>query len=232
MQQFFIEDLNDAKLSAEQHKQCQKVLRMRKGDAVRLVDKHHNGAIFEFADDNLSELTWVEAITFNEPKIKITLIASLIRSERLEWMIQKACEVGVDKIVLYSAQNGVVKDFGARADRKLERLNTIAKEACEQSFRAKAVEVTQVIGLKELDQVQSELNFYADVKPLDHIYQEIEDETSISIIIGPEGGYTSAERDAFEELGYKPVSLGNHVLRAETASMVACVLINASGVRT
>ena len=231
MQQFFIESIEDARLSSDQRNQCLKVLRMRKGDQVRLVDAQSKAGIYAFADDELNTLEFIEDIIFDLPKVKITLIASLIRNERLEWMIQKACEVGVDRIVLYSAQNGVVKDFGKRSDRKIERLNMIAKEASEQSFRHKAVEVGPVITMNEIPQYTSELNLYADVKPLEHIHSVMKDEDSISIIIGPEGGYSDKERDFFESESFKPVSIGKHVLRAETASMVACVLIHAKEVQ-
>lgn len=232
MQQFFIENIQVPQLSSEQLKQCSKVLRMRKGDQVRLVDASGQGAIFSFTDDSLTHLDFIEPIIFHENKVKITLIASLIRNERLEWMIQKACELGVDRIVLYSADNGVVKDFGARTDRKLERLNSIALEACEQSYRSFPVQVEGVMKAADLSNYLSESNFYADVKPLDHLFTQMGSENTISIIIGPEGGYSDNERERFESMGFKPVSLGKHVLRAESASMVACTLIHAFEVKS
>lgn len=231
MQQFFIENLEAPSLSNEQQKQCSKVLRMRKGDQIRLVDMKRQGGIFEFVDDELSNLKLIEPIVFEENKVSITLIASLIRNERMEWMIQKACELGVDRIVLYSAVHGVVKDFGARTDRKLERLNTIAFEASEQSFRSHPIKVEGVINLNDISNYQSDTNLYADVKPLPHILEVMGDTENISIIIGPEGGFADKEREVFESLNFKPVSLGKHVLRAESASMVACTLIHAQEVK-
>lgn len=227
MQQFFINSIENPQLSPDQIKQCSKVLRMRAHDQVRLVDQNGQGAIFSFEDDSLTNLKYVEAIEFDKGSAKITLIASMIRNERMEWMIQKACELGVDKIVLYSAEHGVVKDFGQRTERKLERLNTIALEACEQAYRDHAVEVEGVINAKDLDKYLSEQNLYADVKPLPHIYKQLKGAETISIIIGPEGGFSDKERQNFEHLGFEAVSLGKNVLRAETASMVACNLINA-----
>lgn len=229
MQQFFIQDIKNAQLQADQLKQCQKVLRMKAGDQIRLVDFNRNGGIYQFEDDTLENLTLVETIEFKENPIKIRLIASLIRSERLEWMIQKACELGVDEIVLYSAQNGVVKDFGSRTERKLERLNTIALEACEQSYRSHPVKVSGVLNLKDLESIDSECKLYADVNvdPLPHIYKHLDGVSELSILIGPEGGYSEKERSVLQASGFKAVSLGQHVLRAETASMVACTLIHA-----
>lgn len=229
MQQFFIESITDAKLSPEQLKQCLKVLRMRQNDLVRLVDSSGKGGVFKFNDDSLESLDLIEPIEFIERPIKIRLIASLIRNERLEWMIQKACELGVDEIILYSAQHGVVKDFGARTDRKLERLNTIALEACEQAYRQHAIKVSGIIDLKDLASYKSEQNFVADVNVgvLPHLYQALNPSQSLSILIGPEGGFSEKERQQFKMDDYVSISLGDHVLRAETASMVACTLIHA-----
>lgn len=226
MQQFFIEDLKQPLLSTEQHNQCQKVLRMRQGDQIRLVDTQGQGGLFAFADDSLNELEFIEPLVFNEPPIQLTLIASLIRAERLEWMIQKACECGVSKIVLYSAQNGVVKDFGKRADRKMERLNSIAKEACEQSYRQYAVKVEGIINQKDLKDYKSDHNVFTDVHTAPHILSTINDISSLTAIVGPEGGYTDNERTHFIEEGFSMVSLGTSVLRAETASMATCILVN------
>lgn len=229
MHQFFIESSKNPSLSPEQLKQCLKVLRMRANDQVRLVDQEGVGGIYEFVDNSLETLKFIEAIHFTERPIKIRLIASLIRNERLEWMIQKACELGVDEIVLYSAQHGVVKDFGARTDRKLERLNTIALEACEQAYRQHAVKVSGVIELNDLASYKSEQNYVADVNVgvLPHLYEVLNPNETISILIGPEGGFSEKERNQFKIDEFSSVSLGDHVLRAETASMVACTLIHA-----
>ncbi len=227
MQQFFIEDFNNPKLSSDQTRQCVKVLRMRAGDHVRLVDAKGMGGIFAFTDKTLTDVKLIETLDFPVKKRRIRLIASLIRSERLEWMIQKACECGVDEIVLYSAHNGVVRDFGERSERKIERLNAIAKEASEQSYRQFPVHISGVIKLKEIEDYKQDVNLYADVNVEQHIVTKMGDGGDISIIIGPEGGFSDNERDSFKDYEFSKVSLGNSVLRAETASIVACVLIEA-----
>ena len=76
---------------------------MKQGEEIRLVDQEGKGNIYMFEDNSLENLKFVEEIYFAKNKVKKTLIASLIRSERLEWMIQKACELGVDEIYLYQS---------------------------------------------------------------------------------------------------------------------------------
>lgn len=228
MQQFFIESLDQLKLNSEQMHQVHKVLRMRKGEQVRLVDRFGNGAICEFISDDLQSLKIVEPLTFRNKNYKLRIIASLIRAERLEWMIQKACECGVDEIVLYRSDHGVVRDFGNRENRKIERLNAIAMEASEQSYRQFRLVVKGIIDDKELENYRSDMNFFADFITENHLYHQVQPNKSFSVIIGPEGGFSQRERTLFQASGYLPVSLGTQVLRAETASIVTaniCALL-------
>lgn len=229
MQQFYIESLDNTQLSKEQINQCKKVLRMRKDDQVRLVDSLGNGGIYSFTDDTLSSLKLVESLVFSEKKVKITIIAALIRTERLEWMIQKCCELGADKIILFSADHGVVRGFKDKTERKIERFNLIAKEASEQSYRQFPTIIEGVIGLDSLSDYESSLNVYADVKKDAHIFKLMKDHDSVSIVIGPEGGFSDSERNLMSSKNFTVVSLGNQVLRAETASMCACALVSSAG---
>lgn len=228
MQQFFIESIENLLLSDEQLHQCRKVLRMQVGDKIRLVDQLGRGVIANFVDESLTKLEAEESIVWQPKKFKLRIIASLIRSERLEWMIQKACECGVDEIVLYQSQHGVVRDFGKRSERKMERFNLIAKEASEQSYRQYEVPVLGIATMNDLEQFKSELNLYADIGDEEHLINTVTKEvSSISVLVGPEGGFSPLEREQFEAMGYQQVSLGNNVLRAETASIYICNMLSA-----
>lgn len=227
MQQFFVEKLEAPFLDSKQFQQCQKVLRMRKGDQIRIVDLEGKGILAEFVDDGASLLKEIEPLTWAPKQHKLRLIASLIRTERLEWMIQKACECGVDEIVLLQAERCVVRDFGKREDRKMERLNLIAKEACEQSYRQYPVSVKGITTIQDLEQFKSEQNIYADLGNHEHIVNAIDmDCKSLSVIVGPEGGFSDKERSFFNQNEWQCVSLGNQVFRAETASMFVCNMVS------
>lgn len=227
MQQFFVDKLQSPWLSNDQRRQCLKVLRMRKGDSVRLVDGEGQGVIAKFQDDELLEMDVQETITWAPRKRSLTLIASMIRTERMEWMIQKACECGVDTIVLYSSDNGIVRDFGKRNDRKLERLNLIAKEASEQSYRQHQVVVLGPVERPEIKYYMKDLNVYADIGDKQHFVDAVKSTTtSVCAVVGPEGGFSKKERTSFESLGFEEVSLGNNVLRAETASLYICNMMS------
>lgn len=227
MQQFFIENISNPILSAAQLHQVRKVLRMRIGDQIRCVDVNGKGAVFSFANSELSQLSFVEPINFPKKKVRICLIASLIRTERLEWMIQKACECGCDEIVLFAAEHGVVRDFGTRSDRKIARLNLIAREACEQSYRQFPVSVTLLNHYEELLSYQSDATVYADLGNHKHLLHTLGSKpSSVSVIVGPEGGFSDSERSFFQSHGIVPVSLGKYVYRAETASIAALNILS------
>ena len=226
MQQFFIDSIDDIKFSKTQLHQIKNVLRMHTGDTMRLVDSKGLGIVVEIKDDNLSDFKVIETIKFKEKNHTLKIIMSLIRNERLEWMIQKATEIGVDEIVLYQADHGVVRDYGNKTDRKLERFNTIALEASEQSYRQYPLVVSKVIDKKNLESEKGSLNFYADVHLKNHIYDRLIPNQDIVALIGPEGGFSEKERQLFKDIGYEPVSLGANVLRAETAPIVLASFVS------
>lgn len=227
MQQFFIEDISNPSLTKEQFHQCKNVLRMKQGDEIRLVDQEGKGNIYMFEDNSLENLRFVEEIYFAKNKVKKTLIASLIRSERLEWMIQKACELGVDEIYLYQSDHGVVRDFGKRTKRKMERFNEISKEACEQSYRQYAVPVIGIITKDDISKIKKERNYIMDLGDYPDFYSSLEkDIASVAVILGPEGGFSDKERTFFVEEGFESRSLSKNVLRAETACILSVALLS------
>lgn len=225
MQQFFITDLKNPQLSKEQLHQCKNVLRMRVGDQIRLVDSMGKGALMRIESPDFTSFAWLEDLNFPLKTSRLTLAVSLIRAEKLSWMIQKATETGVDEIVLFSSDHGVVKDFGGRDSRKLDRLRTIAKEAAEQSYRQSVPDIIGVYRSDEVDQYLEGKVLYADTIASHPLYMELQDEANISVLIGPEGGFSERERQLFLAKGFLPVSLGPNILRAETASLFVCCAV-------
>lgn len=226
MQQFFVEDINKIEFTKDQKHQINRVLRMQAHEPFRVVDTHGNGFICEFEDNDLTAIKKIESIQFHLKSYRLKVIMSLIRNDRLEWMIQKAAETGVDEIVLYQADHGVVRDYGNKTERKLERFNKIAFEASEQSYRQFPLKVTKIITKKELQQEMSDINLVADVLKGEHLVESIQPNQEIVIIIGPEGGFSEDERILFKDLDIHRVSLGPSILRAETAPIVAASFVS------
>ena len=227
MHQFYIHDIQNIEFSKSQKHQIKNVLRMRENDLVRVVDVNGQGAVVSLRDDEAQNVEVVEPITFKEKKRKLKIIASLIRNERLEWMIQKAAETGVDELVLYKADHGVVKSYGSKETRKLERFNTIALEASEQAMRQFPLLITEIIDKNELASHLGTCNLVADTLEHKHFLDVIEDAGDVCVITGPEGGFSDEERKLFASLHIQSVTLGDTILRAETAPLAISILFSA-----
>lgn len=152
----------------------------------------------------------------NELDIDITVILSLIKSDKFELTLQKLTELGVKKIVPYNAIRSVVKEN--KKQKKLERYRKILTEASEQSHRNIIPEITSAIDLKDLENYKSQLNLVAYEKEEDISKLDISSK-SITILIGPEGGFDPKEINEIIKCGFKSISLGKRILRAETAAI-------------
>ena len=148
---------------------------------------------------------------------EVILAAGIIDTKRFEWMIQKATELGVTKIVPLITDN-ISKKLN-NMDKRIERWNQIAKNATEQSFRNKILEVTHPIkftqSLEDYDYVDNKYIAHEKVGGVvDPSYP-----TNSIFYIGPEGGFSENEIEKAKEKNIEIITLGKRILRAETASI-------------
>lgn len=231
MQQYFVDTLlNHGDIytfTKEQAHHLRDVLRMDH-ETVRLVDAKQ-AWFAECRSEGKSFIAEVkeEDPRVNEPSIAITLAMALIRREKFELVLQKATELGVTRIVPFESSRCVVRAKNEKAQKQQERYASIVLSAAEQCKRNRVPEVTDVLKISQLDQVLSEVNLAAyENASLDS--KRISDQKiheSITVVIGPEGGFSSEEAELLEHLGYTPVTLGSRILRAETAALYACSVI-------
>ena len=150
----------------------------------------------------------------NELSCDITCILSLIKNDHFELCIQKLTELGVKRIVPYQAVRSVVR---FKDGKKLERIRKIALEAAEQSHRNRIPEICEVASLNDLEQYKSLNNYICYEAETD--IASLDCKGSVTYIIGPEGGFDEKEYEKITEMGYRSVSLGKRILRAETAAI-------------
>ncbi len=226
MQQYFYDkeiDGNSIVLNEEQNHHIKNVMRMKAGSLIRIVDSSKTVFIGEVNyNQNIEIINLTRSEENSEADIEITLIAGLLKKEKWEWMIQKACEVGVTKIIPMNTSRTIVK-MDRQDKKKLARFNKIALEACEQARRNHLVTIEDVIDFKNIKEYCSELNFiaYEAFTNLTSLKNNLKQCRSITIIIGPEGGFSKEEIDFAVKNNYQAISLGKRILRAETASIVA-----------
>lgn len=166
----------------------------------------------------------------SEIKPKITLIMALLKEQKFDYVVQKAVELGVHKIVpiQLSRSVSVINDKN-KAKAKVLRWQKIAKAAAMQSNRNIIPLVTDIVkNIDDLQQFKSESNFiaYERVSKYEKWFTDIKAINDISIVIGPEGGISHQEVEKLEKKEFKTISLGSTILRAETAPLYFLSVIN------
>lgn len=219
-------------LFGEDEKHIKTVLRAKEGEEVTLCDGE--GMDYQCRIASLERGVLLDILSKEvcetEPKTKITLYQGLPKADKMELIIQKCVELGIDRIVAVSTERAIVK-LDKKETKKLERWQKIAEAAAKQSGRGKIPEIGQQV-LKFKDAV-------AEAKTLDGaiIPYEKEQETgirqfvqkfqgeSIGIFIGPEGGFSEEEIALAQENGVTPITLGKRILRTETAGMTTVAIL-------
>ena len=231
MHRFFIPQLYNEEMSITgvDAKHIGRVLRMQPGDKLQIVSDDGVSALAEVTAISESTVTvrCLEVLAeSHEPAVKITLAQGLAKGEKMDFIIQKAVELGACSIVPVAMEHSVVRLDGAKADKKVERWQKIAEAAAKQSKRDI---IPQVQAVQSVSQMLADNNCKTKI-----IAYECEDRMSLKsalreagklddllLIIGPEGGISESELAKAREAGAIPVSLGRRILRAETAGLVA-----------
>ncbi len=234
MQQFFVEEPlvvgQDYQLTKEQAHHAKDVVRLHQ-ETIRLVSK----GIGYFATIDSSQKDVIAHVESQDPRINeldvdITLCMALIRREKMELVLQKATELGVKRIIPFVSERCVVKEKKEKSDKLIARWNTILLEAAQQCKRNQVPELLSIQSWKDLGKVDSTCkviayeNAYGESESLTRVCRN---QKSVAVVIGPEGGFSEKEVEAFLAMGYQPITLGNRILRAETAAMHACSVIGA-----
>ena len=152
--------------------------------------------------------------------INITALISTIKQDKFEIILQKLTELGVKKIV--PVKTAYSQDLFLN-DKKIIRFKKIIQEAAEQSHRNTIPELCPLINIKEVDKYNSELNLVSYEKETNSNVNL--KANSITFIIGPEGGFKEEEIELLINKGYKAISLGKRILRAETAAIDTASII-------
>ncbi len=160
---------------------------------------------------------------------RITLVQAVPKGERMEWIIQKAVELGADSIVPVMTDRGVVRLEGSRAEHRVERWQRIATEAAKQCRTAWITRVEPVVTLRqwlegaERPEAMIVASLEPDARPFRNVCAELRQQAAarVGLLIGPEGDFTPDELERAKTSGARPVSFGRRVLRVETASIYA-----------
>ncbi len=235
MSKFFINEIctsNTIDITGEDAAHIALVLRAKVGDHLTVCDlssTDYECEIEAIAKKNITLKVLNSHPNENEPSYKITLYQALPKGDKMDMVIQKCVEIGVDTIVPVLTENTVVK-IKDKEDKKLARFNKIAEAAAKQCGRGKIPTVEKIVTFKEAIE---------QAKALDGVIIPYEKEeqtniksfttgfkgTTIGVFIGPEGGFSPTEIDQAIQAGVSKITLGKRILRTETAGLVTLVIL-------
>lgn len=229
MQRYFSDKKNDNKiiLNDDDLYHIKTVMRMKENDKVEVI---YDKKLHVCKLNENFELIVEQIIEEDKELSKEVIVAlGLVKEQKMDLILQKLTELGVSKIIPVNMERSIVKLDNKKEEKKLERWNKICKEASEQSKRNSIPVVSNVINFKDLTKIESDLKLVCSVSEKDNmIYNYIEKNNynSILFVIGPEGGISSKEEEYLKNNKFTLVSLGNLVLRVETACVYIASVLN------
>ncbi|MEO9868895.1 16S rRNA (uracil(1498)-N(3))-methyltransferase [Ekhidna sp.] len=212
-------------LSEEESRHCSQVLRHQEGDEIMIYDgnggKHR--ANLTRVSKKVCDFKIIESNITPEKEFEIHLgIAPTKSIDRMEWLIEKLSEIGVDQVTFIQTKHSERKKI------RLDRLEKKAVSAMKQSGNPFLMKINELISIDQfLKNDSSDIKLIAHVdKTHQYITKEVEPSKSISVLIGPEGDFSIEEVNMAKATGFKAVSIGENTLRTETAGFVACCFVN------
>ena len=232
MPRFFVNNINETNVIIEGNDalHIRKSLRMNVGDVLTVCC---NGIDYscEISEIN-TESILLKVLFFNksesEPNINLTLYQAIPKSDKLEFIIQKAVEIGINQIVPVLTRRCISRPYEKDFQKKLLRYNKIAESASKQAGRAIIPQVLPMINysnaLEAMKKDDASIIFY-ERGGLRLNEMNFCDKKNISIMIGSEGGFDDSEISEAQKNGIETVWLGNRILRCETAPITAISLL-------
>jgi len=210
-----VDDLGAPQLSGDDEHHLARVLRLRDGERVSATDGLGSWRWCRWAGGRLEPDGDIGATLRDVPEVGVAF--AIVKGDRLDWIVQKLTEIGVDRLIPLAAERCIVRWDAEKAAAQAERMRRIVREAVMQSRRVWVPEVGSLTPAASLLAAPGVLRADLDGGPLD----TLDPSAPTVIAIGPEGGWSPTERSS----GGPTVTLGNTVLRAETAAIAAGVLL-------
>jgi 16S rRNA (uracil1498-N3)-methyltransferase len=214
------------RLSGDEARHVARVSRHCVGDFVELFDGNGfatRAQIVEIVKDRVELIATGQPIAEHRAPCPLTLATAIPKGDRFDWLVEKATEIGVSRLIPLVTERSVVDPRGS----KLERLRRTIVEAAKQSRRSRLMSLGAPIGWTEF--VRSVSGHACLIARPDGLppgrWPGLTGDRPIVLAVGPEGGFSSAEEKLAQDHGWQPIELSRHVLRIETAALVGCAAI-------
>lgn len=224
-------DNKNLELDIDDKRHIINVMRMNVGEVFQIVYSkvEYTCKITEIGKKDLKYEIIGEKKLEDKKSYKVIIAPCIIKEQKMDYMLQKMTELGVDEIIPLTSSRTVVK-LDSKKDNKLIRWNKILKEASEQSFRSDIPKMHEIINLKEIVKYDADIKIVCDTtemsKNIKKVLQDSKKSDTILIVAGPEGGLSPDEVIYLKENGFIGVTLGNNILRADTVPLNVLSIIN------
>jgi 16S rRNA (uracil1498-N3)-methyltransferase len=220
----------ELRLGDEAARYLGRVLRLRAGDNVQVFngeDGEWSATIAKFGRDRVTLAVHDFVREAEAASLRIRLVQGISRGERMDFVVQKATELGIDRITPVLTDHGVVKLDAERAAKRRQHWRRVARSACEQSGRVRPPDVDAPLPLNDwLGTARGSATTDLILAP--HAGTRFANldapAAGLCLLIGPEGGFSEREYDDAGVAGFEFVSLGPRILRTETAALAAIAI--------
>lgn len=223
----FYQPQNVTHLTEDDSRHAVKTLRLKAGDAIAVTDGHGNRylAVIIQADARRCAYRVTDVQTTPPRPFSVRIcVAPTKNPDRIEWFVEKAVEIGIERISFFVGQHS------ERRVLKLERIEKIAVSAMKQSLQTYLPQLDEVVSLPELLKTVADAQRFiahlpAEALPV-HLAKRASAGGQYTVLVGPEGDFSQTEIDQALAGGFQMVTLGPNRLRTETAALTACQLLN------
>lgn len=236
MQKFIIPEIDTipakANICGQDAKHIFKVLRFNRGECIQVTNgkgKDFTAKITFVSSDNIELDIIDECESLTESFIDITLCSGMLKDKKMDIVIKHLTQLGIQRWIPFFCERSIPMPDKKRVEKRKTRWETIAKESLKQCNRSKLPHISSPFSFEKLlNQAESydlKIAFWENaIQKLDTLKKNLHNKRII-LLIGPEGGFSKTEIKKAEEKGFLPYSLGPRILRAETASIASCTLI-------
>ncbi len=219
---FILEDLD--------YHHIKNVMRMKEKEEIEIVI---DGILYLACVKNIIgdiSVELLKELPFKQDKeVQKTICIPYLKEQKMDLILQKATELGVDEIILIPLERSIIKNKEEKENKKLERWTRIVKEASEQSKR---LHIPKIIPLKDLESLKNLRGLkliciaQRECKSIKKVVKTGVECDKISMVVGPEGGFSPKEEELFLQMGFIPVHLGKRILRTETVPLYLLSILN------
>lgn len=218
-----------ADLGGDEARHLARVLRAEAGQRYEISD-NQTAYLAEIVEARGGRVVFrvIEPLDSPEAPVRIALCAALVKFDRFEWMVEKATELGVERILPVETLRSE-KGLADAARKRMERWVRIARESSQQSRRLRMPEILPPVRLEHSLAEAANYRYFLEedqALPLSRLLPAVRTASDrVALLVGPEGGWTDAERQAAHAAGWQAASLAPQVLRAETAATAAIAIV-------